>query len=308
MKLNTRKACLELVDCLLVAVVGIASVVLNHYGNPKVNGFFCSDETIRLPYKDSTVPSNLNSAISYSVPVLVVFTIHWISSGLKCLDRRLLFGIKYIIFGGLCTQLLTQTIKLLTVRLRPHFIDVCGLEMEFSLESCGNLTSPLYVREYRCHGNALMFSTRDDMPTRLMEAHMSFPSGHTSLSTWGMLSAILLLQFRLTIPSLGVQLAQMLCVVYAIFTGISRITDHKHHSTDVMAGALLGAVMATATVHRILVADTNGRFTTGKRGGCRRRLDEMEDEQLIEELARQCDHVDGQESQKPAILTPISAA
>jgi hypothetical protein len=46
----------------------------------------------------------------------------------------------------------------------------------------------------------------------------------------------------------------MLCVLYAIFTAISRITDHKHHPTDVMAGAVLGSVLAAATVHRILVA------------------------------------------------------
>jgi hypothetical protein len=52
----------------------------------------------------------------------------------------------------------------------------------------------------------------------------------------------------------------MLCVLYAIFTAISRITDHKHHPTDVMAGAVLGSVLAAATVHRILVA--GGTATT----------------------------------------------
>jgi hypothetical protein len=28
-------------------------------------------------------------------------------------------------------------------------LDVCGLEMQFSQEFCGNLTSPLYIKEYR---------------------------------------------------------------------------------------------------------------------------------------------------------------
>jgi hypothetical protein len=33
--------------------------------------------------------------------------------------------------------------------LKILLLDVCGLEMQFSQEFCGNLTSPLYIKEYR---------------------------------------------------------------------------------------------------------------------------------------------------------------
>jgi hypothetical protein len=101
---------------------------------------------------------------------------------------------------------------------------------------------------------------------------------------------------------------QMLCVLYAVFTGISRITDHKHHPTDVMAGAVLGAVMAVATVHRILVADTEGRQQSADSRGSRRGrgLYEVEGDQLIEEYIRNC-HGDDSQGEKPAVLRPTSA-
>jgi phosphatidate phosphatase len=35
----------------------------------------------------------------------------------------------------------------------------------------------------------------------------------------------------------------------AFFTGLSRVSDNKHHPTDVLAGALLGTVVAVFTFH-----------------------------------------------------------
>ena len=94
----------------------------------------------------------------------------------------------------------------------------------------------------------------------------------------------------------------MLCVLYAIFTAISRITDHKHHPTDVMAGAALGAVLATATVHRILVADTDlpvpqpsPRHSLNNNSSSSKRLGhvDVEEDQLIEDCPRNGDAADG---------------
>lgn len=82
----------------------------------------------------------------------------------------------------------------------------------------------------------------------------------------------------------------MMCVLYAIFTAISRITDHKHHSTDVMAGAALGAVMAVATVHRILVAGTDPPASRRQPSSGLKRLEacrDLEEDQLIEHFLRQ---------------------
>ncbi len=47
------------------------------------------------------------------------------------------------------------------------------------------------------------------MLTTILLLMLPCMAGHTSVSTWGMLTAILLLQFRLKVPTLGVQLVQV---------------------------------------------------------------------------------------------------
>ncbi|CAF4279531.1 unnamed protein product, partial [Rotaria sordida] len=37
----------------------------------------------------------------------------------------------------------------------------------------------------------------------------------------------------------------MICFAVASYIGITRITDNRHHPTDVLSGAILGTVMAT---------------------------------------------------------------
>ncbi len=41
---------------------------------------------------------------------------------------------------------------------------------------------------------------------------------------------------------------QCLCVAVAFFTCLSRVTDYKHHATDVIGGALIGFCVAIFTV------------------------------------------------------------
>lgn len=41
---------------------------------------------------------------------------------------------------------------------------------------------------------------------------------------------------------------QCLCVAVAFFTCLSRVTDHKHHATDVIGGAIIGFCIAIFTV------------------------------------------------------------
>ena len=41
-------------------------------GEPYMRGFFCSDESIRHPYLDSTVPTWALILISYSLPAIII--------------------------------------------------------------------------------------------------------------------------------------------------------------------------------------------------------------------------------------------
>jgi len=45
---------------------------------------------------------------------------------------------------------------------------------------------------------------------------------------------------------------QCLCVAVAFFTCLSRVTDFKHHPTDVIGGALIGFCIAIFTVRQLI--------------------------------------------------------
>ena len=68
------------VPCLLLWLVG-KSMILGKYsepdpkylqsGDPYYRGFFCDDETLRHPYRDSTVPTWALVIASYGLPTIV---------------------------------------------------------------------------------------------------------------------------------------------------------------------------------------------------------------------------------------------
>ena len=53
-----------------------------------------------------------------------------------------------------------------------------------------------------------------------------------------------LLKRRVTAAS---YLVQMVLLVLALYCGYSRVLDHRHHATDVMAGSVLGAIVGWIT-------------------------------------------------------------
>ena len=42
-------------------------------------------------------------------------------------------------------------------------------------------------------------------------------------------------------------LVQLTMLVLALYCGYSRVVDHRHHPTDVLAGSLMGAVVGWIT-------------------------------------------------------------
>lgn len=124
---------------------------------------------------------------------------------------------------------LTQTLKMIVQRRRPNFYALC----EF--------------KPPRCTANA----------ERIREAQYSFPSGHSSLSactavfvTWFLLAKVVVSR-RLTVMQKRLA-SGVVCLSFwgwMIFVGISRLVDHWHHPSDVLAGWLLGSLVGTVVYH-----------------------------------------------------------
>lgn len=79
----------------------------------------------------------------------------------------------------------------------------------------------------------------------------NLPAGHACITVYTSLFLIWYLQCRL--PKLQslffVPFLQSLLMLWTCFVCISRITDHRHHSTDVIGGSIMGVVFAFFTCH-----------------------------------------------------------
>ncbi|XP_022373682.1 phospholipid phosphatase 1 isoform X2 [Enhydra lutris kenyoni] len=143
------------------------------------------------------------------------------------------------LFGAAASQSLTDIAKYSIGRLRPHFLDVCDLD--WSKINC----SVGYIENYICRGNA----------QKVKEGRLSFYSGHSSFSMYCMLFVALYLQARmkgdwarLLRPTL-----QFGLVAVSIYVGLSRVSDYKHHWSDVLTGLIQGALVAVLVA--VYVAD-----------------------------------------------------
>lgn len=62
---------------IFVSVVGFPVLMFYLFGTPYQRGFFCSDESIRYPFKESTVSSAVLHMVGLGLPTLTV-------SNIKC--------------------------------------------------------------------------------------------------------------------------------------------------------------------------------------------------------------------------------
>lgn len=259
-------------DSLALFIVFIPWIVLHAIKKPYIRGFFCDDESIRYPYKDSTVRSAVLTIVGFVVAFILItitetahhFYGHRDVPPFQISENRFIpyflvriyryFGV--FLFGLAVQQTITNIGKYTIGRLRPHFLDVC--KPKFNSLNCtypgATANMFIYVDQYKCE----MEEGRTAVESRL-----SFPSGHSSFSTFCAIYLSLYLQSRLSwnrLPPLKHSI-QAFLLYGAVYTCLSRITDHKHHPTDVLTGAILGFFVAA--VAALLVTDlfkTKGSF------------------------------------------------
>uniref|UniRef100_A0A3Q2YGG7 Phosphatidic acid phosphatase type 2D n=1 Tax=Hippocampus comes TaxID=109280 RepID=A0A3Q2YGG7_HIPCM len=182
---------------------------------PYTRGFICGDTSIAYPYLQSEVISDklliaggiLITGECYRVRFLGVTSKAFLRNKyVSCLYKEL----GSFLFGCCVGQSLTNVAKLSIGRLRPHFLSVCGVTY-VSL----NCTHGTYLESVRCNST----------DHRSIEEHAD--------------SRLTCREARLVRPVL-----QFFLFLLAIYTGLTRITDNRHHPSDVLVGYILGALTA----------------------------------------------------------------
>ncbi|XP_034655067.1 putative phosphatidate phosphatase isoform X1 [Drosophila subobscura] len=260
MDTNKRILCRVGLDILILLCVGFPILLFFLLGDPYKRGFFCDDESLRHPFHDSTVRNWMLYFIGVLIPVGVILTVEVLISRRKAkLDNGNATSRRYVVmghelpnwliecykkvgiygFGAAVSQLTTDIAKYSIGRLRPHFIAVCQPVLADGSTCDDPQNANKYIQEFTCRG--LGSSAR-----MLKEMRLSFPSGHSSFTFYAMVYMALYLQARMTWhgSKLLRHLLQFMFIMIAWYTALSRVSDYKHHWSDVLAGALIGSTCA----------------------------------------------------------------
>lgn len=242
------------IDFVILCCVGFPILVFFLIGQPYKRGFFCDDESLMHPFHDSTVTNWMLYIIGIALPVLVIIGTELVRAHVKKSDKQPLkvynVTVPYWVveayksvgvfgFGAACSQLLTDVGKYTIGRLRPHFFDVCKPMMPDGTTCRDPINQGRYIEEFSCTST---LSTE----RMLKEVRLSFPSGHSSFSMYTLVYCAIYLQSRMNWrgSKLLKHFLQFLLILLAWYTCLSRISDYKHHWSDVLAGAVLGSTVA----------------------------------------------------------------
>ena len=185
------------IDFLCMALFAIGIFVFFKVGKPFQRGFYCDDESISKPYKDSTIPTAMAIGVGVTINVVCIVIIELLNDHRRKVMKPLtsteadgyqsqnIFGcntpptlnrIAWILFvctyGALITGFVTDVGKYSVGRLRPHFLDICKPKWN-SFNCTNDLGRFVYITADVCQGT----EAYKDKDSRL-----SFPSGHSSFS------------------------------------------------------------------------------------------------------------------------------
>ncbi|KAM9746190.1 phosphatidic acid phosphatase type 2D [Menidia menidia] len=228
--------------CLFVASIPFFACELKAV-TPYKRGFFCGDPSITYPYVErEAIPDTLLIAGGIAITGLTIALGECYRVRFRGVHSRAFVRNHYVsclykelgsfLFGCCIGQSLTNMAKLSIGRLRPNFLSVCNITY-----ASINCTPDSYVSQVTC---------RQPNQKMVEEGRKSFFSGHASFAMYTMLYLAFYLQARFSWRGARLlrPLVQFLLIMMAIYTGLSRISDYRHHPTDVLTGFIQGGLTA----------------------------------------------------------------
>ncbi|XP_041984768.1 putative phosphatidate phosphatase [Aricia agestis] len=235
------------VDVILISTLIFAIYATMAFWPSFERGFFCGDESLMFPYRSDTVTVTALRIYGLCLPILAFLVCEWVllrkeDDTVRCLWfdvpawlRGFYCALTSFGYGACFIELTTNIAKNVIGRPRPHFFDLCKPSV--------NCSSPewqhRYIEpgQYRC--TAPPTDSLDDM-------HMSFLSGHSAWSAFTMFYLAFYLEKRMVWRGTRVlrHSLQFVAVMLSWYTALSRVSDYKHHWSDVLAGYFLGLTFA----------------------------------------------------------------
>ena len=202
-KSNLRKRIVQTIIDLICIVITFGIFILVYFlVTPKNSVLFCNDTDIFNPYKDDTIAFWVVGIYATLGPILFIIFVELRNSKFFCnhgnsptpVSRKKLFVVSTLhmlmlfILGIAITLLITEIGKRWVGRLRPHFMSVC--QPIYSSMNCTTTYGTNVI--YNPIDTSGSFC-QNSVASAVQEARVSFPSGHSSYSTYCMLFLIIYL-------------------------------------------------------------------------------------------------------------------
>lgn len=240
---------------LIVTAIALVFLLDAGYFSTTLQPFDLNDVTLQYPILPDSISGYVNVIASFIIDVVLVCVWVLLDSKLNPMSDKtrnkvkLLLGVVVVVYGTALVNLLTNIMKHYMGGLRPHFIAACELDEAVVKQITDNGGSWVDVDATKT------ICTSDGK----LDYRWGFPSGHTSQACYAMMLATLIVnswdtlwsRYHFALPIKGT--AQFLFLSYASLVSLSRIVDYHHHWYDVVAGAVLGTVLAVATHSWFLV-------------------------------------------------------
>ena len=180
-----------------------------------------NDSNSSYPYKNTGMSGGLNLTIVMVVPCIIDLIIYFIAK----YSKNAKYIIPFDLIELLCTHIgcilfagnVCHILKCYIGRPRPDYY-------EFTKN---HLPEEESLREHE-----------------IREAFKSFPSGHSCTSASGSLFCTLTLIKVIDANDLWCIFLKMIPMMYAFYIGSMRIAEYRHHTDDVIAGLLIGFIVA----------------------------------------------------------------
>lgn len=205
------------------------------------------------PLRDEIIPIWLAAFLAAMVPI-VVFLLMQIRIRSFWDVNNAVIGLLYSLITAAVFQVF---IKWLIGGLRPHFLDVCQPDVSLANDKGYNRKGylNLYYTKEICTGD----------PDQIDDSLESMPSGHTTAAFAGFIYLYLYLNAKLKVfsnyhPAMWKLIAIYAPVLGACLIGGALTIDEFHNWYDVLAGAVIGTVMAFSAYRMTYAAIWDWRY------------------------------------------------
>ncbi|XP_075400264.1 phospholipid phosphatase 2 isoform X2 [Tenrec ecaudatus] len=150
-----RKWVFVALDVLCVLIASLPFVILTLVNTPYVRGFYCTDDSIRYPYRPDTITNGVMAGVTITASIVLISSGEAYLVYINRLYSRSNFN-NYVaavykvlgtfLFGAAVSQSLTDLAKYTIGRLRPSFLAVC--DPDWSQLNCSG-----YVQLDVCRGS-----------------------------------------------------------------------------------------------------------------------------------------------------------